>query len=98
MLWLPLFVMLVPIFVAVPSVGQPDKTITFSKESAGKLPTGWKVAKTGKEDGSAWSVVADDTAPGKTGFTLMQTNVSPGTVFNLCVLEDSNFQDVEAIV
>ena len=78
--------------------GDTAKAVTFSKDSAGKVPAGWKVDKTGKGEGSNWSVVADDTAPGKTGFALMQTAESPTAMFNLCVLEDSRFLDGEVEV
>jgi hypothetical protein len=77
------------------TVGDKSKPMTFSKDQDGKLPTGWKVASTGKDAASAWSVVADDTAPGKTGHALMQTGVSPGPAFNLCVQDDSSFLDGE---
>ena len=43
------------------------RTITFSKDAADKLPSGWKAAQTGRGEGSVWKVVADDTAPSKTG-------------------------------
>ena len=77
-----------------------DKTRTFKfgKDDAGKVPVGWKVDKTGKGEGSVWKVVADDTAPSKTGYALAQTAESPGSMFNLCVVEDANLKDVEVSV
>jgi hypothetical protein len=91
-----LLVVVAVLFVAAPvPAGDPTKPVSFSKDSAGKVPAGWKVDKTGKGDGSSWSVVADDTAPGKTGFALMQTAASPTAMFNLCTLEDSRFLDGE---
>ena len=80
------------------AAGDKTKPVTFSKDSSGKVPSGWTVAKTGKGEGSAWSVVADDSAPGKTGFALMQTADSPTAMFNLCVQEDSRFMDGEVEV
>jgi hypothetical protein len=71
------------------------KTLTYSKEDAGKVPAGWKEAKTGTGDGSVWRVVADDTGPGKTGYVLMQTAEGPNRMFNLCVLDDSKYKDVD---
>jgi hypothetical protein len=73
----------------------PATTFTFTKDSLGKLPPGWKAAQTGKGDGSAWKVVADATAPLKTGHVLAQTASSPRAMFNLCVAENVKAQDVE---
>jgi len=67
--------------------------ITFDKADAGKLPKGWIADRTGKGEGSVWKVVADDTAPSKTGHVLAQTAEGPGPLFNLCVLDGSSFQD-----
>jgi hypothetical protein len=64
----------------------------------GKTPRGWQTAQTGKGKGSEWKVVADDSAPSKLGHVLAQTAASPKTMFNLCVQEKSNFQDLEATV
>ncbi len=77
-------------------VGAQDKTrsFTFGKDDVSKVPMGWKVEKTGKGDGSIWKVVADDSAPSKSGYALAQTAKSPGNVFNICVVENSSFQDV----
>jgi hypothetical protein len=72
--------------------------IVFSKDSAGKVPAGWKVEKTGKGDAGAWKVVADDTAPSKKGHVLAQTTAGPKTVFNLCVLDKPSVKDLEATV
>ena len=77
------------------TAGEKSKPFTFNKNQDGKVPAGWKVASTGKDAASAWSVVADDTAPGKTGHVLMQTGVLQGPAFNLCVQDDSNFLDGE---
>ncbi len=74
--------------------------VKFAKGDVDKVPTGWKADKTGKSDGgSVWKVVADDTAPSGSGFALAQTSDSGGgSMFNLCVVDDSNFKDVEASV
>jgi hypothetical protein len=71
------------------------RSFTFSKEDVGKLPKGWKAAQTGKGDGSVWKVVADDTAPSKKGYVLAQTAEGPNAFFNLCVAEDTKYQDVD---
>ena len=71
-----------------------ERAFKFSKDDVGKVPKGWKVEKTGKGEGSEWKVVADDTAPSKSGVALAQTAKSPGGVFNICVAEDTKYQDV----
>jgi hypothetical protein len=72
--------------------------LRLSKDDAGKLPAGWKAEKTGKGEGSVWKVVADDTAPSKSGYALAQTAEGPGGLFNLCVAGDTSFKDVTVSV
>src|SRR5437016_14557759 len=74
------------------------KVMRFGKDDVGKVPAGWKADKTGKGEGSVWKVVADETAPSKSGFALAQTAESPGAMFNLCVAEDTKFKDVDVSV
>jgi hypothetical protein len=71
---------------------------TFGKDDVGKVPSGWKADKTGKGEGSVWKVVADNTAPSKKGYALAQTAEGPSPLFNLCVAEGTNYQDVEVSV
>jgi hypothetical protein len=75
-----------------------ERSFRLSKDDIGKVPTGWKADKTGKGEGSIWKVVADDTAPSKTGLALAQTAESPGSMFNLCVADEPSLKDVEVIV
>jgi sugar phosphate isomerase/epimerase len=75
-----------------------SRPVTFTKDALDKLPSGWKSAQTGEGKGSVWKVVADDTAPSKSGFALAQTAVSPRPMFNLCVLDSSKAKDVEVSV
>jgi hypothetical protein len=75
-----------------------ERTIRFSKEELGKVPMGWTAAKTGKGEGSVWKIVEDETAPSKNGYVLAQTAEGPNSLFNICVLEDSNYKDVELSV
>lgn len=77
---------------------EKSRTFHFSKEDVGKLPKGWKADRTGKGEGSVWKVVADDTAPSKKGYVLAQTAEGPTQLFNLCVTEDTSYQDVEVSV
>lgn len=74
------------------------RSLQFDKGDTGKVPKGWKAAKTGKGEGSVWKVVEDNTAPSKKGYALAQTAASPGPLFNLCVAEDTKYQDVEISV
>jgi hypothetical protein len=73
-------------------------TITFSKDSLNKLPVGWKADHTGKNGAGAWKVGADSSAPSKKGYVLAQTGESLGSVFNLCVADNTSYQDVEVTV
>jgi len=43
-------------------------------------------------------VLADDTAPSKTGFVLAQTTDDRTALFNLCVADEPRLKDVEATV
>ncbi len=97
----PALTALVLLPAALPAGGDKARTFTFSKTDAGKAPAGWKVDATAKDPKgakSAWSVVADDSAPGKTGHALMQTGESAGPAFNLCVAEDTSYLDLETSV
>jgi hypothetical protein len=72
--------------------------VRFTKEDLGKVPRGWKAAQTGKGQGSVWKVVADETAPSKSGVALAQTAESPNAMFNLCVADQPLLQNVEILV
>jgi hypothetical protein len=72
--------------------------LRFTREDVGKLPAGWTAAQTGKGEASVWKVVADDTAPSKSGYALAQTAASPRALFNLCVAEGFIHKDVEVRV
>jgi hypothetical protein len=78
--------------------GEKPKVYRFGKEDLGKVPAGWKSAKTGKGAGSIWQVVMDKTAPSKTGHVLAQTAASPRALFNMCILQKSSERDVEISV
>jgi len=74
-----------------------ERTVKFSKDDVGKVPTGWKAAQTGR-GASVWKVVADDTAPSRTGLALAQTTDDRNALFNLCVADEPRLKDVEAMV
>jgi hypothetical protein len=59
--------------------------LTLTKADLGKLPAGWAAAQTGQGTGSIWKVVADETAPSKSGLALAQTAAGPEAMFNLCI-------------
>jgi hypothetical protein len=80
---------------ALSAAEEKARTFRFAKDDVGKVPTGWHADKTGKGEGSVWKVVEDDTAPSKTGLVLAQTAESPGGVFNLCVVDDTSYKDLE---
>ncbi len=77
---------------------EKPRTFTFGKDDLGKTPKGWTAASTGKGEGSVWKVVADDTAPSKTGHVIAQTAEGPNPFFNLCVADDTSYKDVEMTV
>lgn len=72
--------------------------VRLSKKDMGKLPKGWTADQTGEGGGSVWRVVADDTSPSKTGCALAQMAKGPRRLYNLCVLDDSDYCDVEVKV
>lgn len=87
-----------PFIIGAPPKQDAGKEYTFAKKDLGKVPAGWKVDRTGKGDGSVWKIVADATAPSKSGFAIAQIAESPRPMFNLCVLQDSRFKDGEVRV
>ncbi len=74
------------------------KVAEFSKNELGKVPSGWSAGHTGKDGGGKWAVIADATAPSKSGHVLAQVGESPGPVFNLCVADGAKLQDLEVSV
>jgi len=77
---------------------EKPRVVQFAKADAGKLPKGWKAAQTGLGEGSVWKVVPDATAPSKSGHVLAQLAQGPDALFNLCVAEDTRYQDLELSV
>jgi len=75
-----------------------ERAFKFNKGDVGKVPTGWKVEKTGQGEGSDWKILEDKTAPSRSGLALAQVAKSPRGVFNICVAEDTNYKDVELSV
>lgn len=95
MRYLCLFGAFLTMSLALNGADDKARTITFDKADVDKLPKGWTAAQTGKGDGSVWKVVADDSAPTRKGYVLAQTTEGPKAAFNLCVLDDSKYKDVD---
>jgi hypothetical protein len=82
----------------VGSAGRTADPVTFGKVDLGKVPAGWTATQTGEGKGSEWKVVADDSAPSKSGFALAQTAAGPSALFNLCVQDGDAPADLELAV
>jgi hypothetical protein len=73
------------------AAADPPFVFGLAKADLGKPPAGWEAARTGSGDGSVWKVVADDTAPSKSGLALAQTAAGPDGLFHLCVAAKGRF-------
>jgi len=78
-----------------PDISGNVKSYTFSPGDAGKLPQNFRAAQTGKGTGGEWNVVADDSAPSKTGYVLAQTGEARRPVFNLCIIGPQRYRDLK---
>jgi hypothetical protein len=83
--------------IVVLAAADPPFHFALAKADFGKLPAGWEAARTGAGDGSVWKVVADDTAPSKSGLALAQTAAGPESLFNLCVATKGRFANNVAL-
>jgi hypothetical protein len=86
------------LLVSLVAADDKERSVVFKKDEVGKLPKGWKAARTGKGEGSVWKVVADKTAPSRTGHVLAQTAAGPDSLFNLCVATDADYKNVDVTV
>jgi hypothetical protein len=98
MRWIGLLVLTPALFTVSAVAQEKPREFRFTKDDLDKVPAGWKAERTGKGEGSVWKVVRDETAPSKGGFALAQTAAGPVTLFNLCVVQDTSFKDVEVSV
>lgn len=94
---IPVAILTLCAIVAMAEAPQKAAKWDFEDATEGKLPQGWTATKTGDGEGSVWKVVEDKMAP-KGSKVLAQTAASPGPLFNLCVADDTEFQDVELSV
>jgi hypothetical protein len=98
MRWVQVMGVVALVGVGLVAAQEQVRSLRFRKDDLGKVPAGWKVDKTGTGQGSVWKVVADATAPSKTGVALAQTAEGPLPLFNLCVADDTSYTDVEVSV
>ena len=71
---------------------------TFDDATVGKLPVGWRAAKTGKGPGSVWKVLSDKSAPSDSKVLAQTSSKGPNPLFNLCVADKTSYTDVEITV
>src|SRR5574337_802300 len=81
--------------IAVTPAGE-WRTWNFDQVPAGQLPSGVTAQKTGGGTLPKWEVVADPTtAPSPPNVLAQRSQTNSGEHFNLAVIEDSNYQDLE---
>src|SRR5437660_8213996 len=98
MRWTTLVALVVMTSAAVRADEGKVRAFKFNKDDVGKLPAGWKAAKTGKGEGSVWKIVEDDTSPDG-GKALAQVSPDgPNPLFNLCVADEPKVADVDLTV
>ncbi len=74
------------------------QTWDFEDATVGKLPSGWSSAKTGQGPGSVWKVLEDHSSPRGANVLAQTSSDGPNRLFNLCVADDTSFQDVSLSV
>lgn len=79
-----------------PSTSRSEwRTWNFDQVPAGHLPLGFSIRKTGNGTLPKWEVLADPTAPSKPNVLAQRSKENVGEHFNLVVVEDSEYQDLE---
>ncbi len=82
------------IYLCLALLATMPKVWDFDNATVGQLPPGWSSAKTGEGPGSVWKIIAEG---GKK--VLAQTSSDgPNRLFNLCVVDDSSYRDLELSV
>jgi hypothetical protein len=91
--------LLTAVFLTTPFLGRAAAAeLSFKGAVAGQPAKGWTADHTGKGDGSVWMVVEDESSPDG-GKALAQTSgKGSGGFFNLCVADETNFQDIDLTV
>ena len=72
--------------------------LNLEKTPIGQLPPGWSAAKTGQGPGSVWKVVEDRSAPGGPRVLAQTSAEGPNPLFNLCIADRTNYQDLDLSV
>ncbi len=67
----------------------------FDQVPEGQLPSGVTAQKTGSGTLPKWQVLADPTAPSPPNVVAQRSKENSGEHFNLAVVEDSDYQDLE---
>lgn len=80
--------------IAVTPAGE-WRTWNFDQVPAGQLPSEFSVPKTGRGTLPKWEVLADPTAPSPPNVVAQRSKENSGEHFNLAVVEDSDYQDLE---
>ncbi|MDA1049351.1 MAG: hypothetical protein O3C40_02585 [Planctomycetota bacterium] len=84
------------LFMATAAVA--DEKWTFEDAAVGKLPQGWSRAQTGRGEGSVWKIQHDESAPAGPNVLAQVSDAGPNPLFNLCVLDEENYGDVDITV
>jgi hypothetical protein len=71
------------------------RTWNFDQVPADQLPSGFSVQKTGSGTLPKWEVLADSTAPSPPNVLAQHSKENSGEHFNLAVIEDSDYQDLD---
>jgi len=71
------------------------RTWNFDQAPAGQLPSGFSVQKPGRGTLPRWEVLADPTAPSPSNILAQRSKENFGEHFNLAVIEDSDYQDLD---
>ena len=69
----------------------PEKIWNFDADSTGSIPEGF-TANSGE-----WKVIGDSTAPSKPN-VLAQLGKNSGSTFNVCLINDTNYKDLDVSV
>lgn len=71
------------------------RTWNFDQTPTGQLPSGVTIQKTGGGTLPKWEMLADPTAPSPPNVLAQHSKENSGEHFNLAVVEDSDYQDLE---
>lgn len=100
MRWITAWGLVLAVTLSASVAGADEKAVTFrfGRAELNSLPVGWKADRTGEGKGSEWKVVADKTAPSRSGYVLAQLAQGRSQLFNLCVAEKTKYQNLEMSV